>query len=128
MAKSVIELDACLTDLRARYDNFVYHLSVPRGFRNLDIVNLEMVNIVLTLCLFALFWAGSCILIKGDNDVVVKVLNAEKARDPFLGACAHKGWYMAALSDIDLQYAHVLGKNNVVADLLSRWQYIFENV
>ena len=61
MVKSVIELDACLTDLRARYDNFVYHLSASRGFRNLDIVNLAMVNIVLTLCLFAPFWAGSCI-------------------------------------------------------------------
>ena len=35
---------------------------------------------------------------------------------------------MAALSDIDLQYVHVLGKNNVVADLLSRWQFSGANV
>ena len=35
---------------------------------------------------------------------------------------------MAALSHIDLQYVHVLGKNNVVADLLSRWQNSLANV
>ena len=67
-------------------------------------------------------------LVKCDNDAVVKVLNAGKARDPYLGACARNVWYMAALSDIDLQYVDVLGKNNMVADLLSRWQYSIANV
>ena len=128
MATSIIELDACLTGLGGRWENFVYHLPIPRGFRNLDIVHLEMVNIVLALHLFAQHWVGTRILIKCDNNAVVKVLNAGKARDPYLGACARNVWYMAALSDIDLQYVHVLGKNNVVADLLSRWQYTTENV
>ena len=127
-ARSVIELDACLTGLGGRWENFVYHLPLPRGFRNLDIVHLEMLNIVLALRLFAQYWTGTRILIKCDNDAVVKVQNAGKARDPYLGACARNVWYMAALSDIDLQYVHVLGKNNVVADLLSRWQYTTENV
>ena len=128
ISKSVLELDACLTGLGGRRENFVYHLPLIRGFRNLDIVHLEMINIVLALRLFAQFWAGTRKLIKCDNDAVVKVLNAGKARDPYLGACARNMWYMAALSDIDLQYVHVLGKNNVVADLLSRWQYTSANV
>ena len=124
----VLELDACLTGLGGRYGHFVYHLPLPRGFRNLDIVHLEMVNILLAVRLFAKFWAGKRVLVKCDNDAVVKVLSAGKARDPYLGACARNIWYMAALSDIDLQYVHVLGKNNVVADLLSRWQYSLANV
>ena len=128
MARSTIELDACLTGLGGRWENFVYHLPLPRGFRNLDIVHLEMVNIVLALRLFAQYWAGTRILIKCDNDAVVKVLNAGKARDPYLGACTRNVCYMAALSDIDLQYVLVSGKYNVVADLLSRWQYNAENV
>ena len=66
---------------------------------NLDIVHLKMVNIVLALRLFAQYWTGTRILIKCDNDAVVKVLNAGKARDPYLGACARNVWYMAALSD-----------------------------
>ena len=126
--KYTLELDACLTGLGGRWGNFVYHLPLVRGFRNLDIVHLEMVNIVLALRLFAQYWAGKGILVKCDNDAVVKVLSAGKARDPYLGACARNVWYMAALADIDLQYVHVLGKNNVVADLLSRWQYSLENV
>ena len=102
MANSVIELDSYLTGLGGMWVNFVYHLPLPRGFRNLDIVHHEMVNSVLALCLFAQYWAGSRILIKCNNDTIVKVLNAGKARDPFLGACARNVWYMAALSDIDL--------------------------
>ena len=103
-------------------------ICVVRGFRNLDIVHLEMINIILALRLFAQFWTGTRVLIRCDNDAVVKVLNAGKARDPYLGACARNVWYIAALADIDLQYVHVLGKNNVVADLLSRWQNTVANV
>ena len=87
-----------------------------------------MVNIVMALRLFACFWSGTRILIKCDNDAVVKVLNAGKARDPFLGACAHNVWYMSALAAVDLQYEHILGRDNPVADLLSRWQFSQQNV
>ena len=106
----------------------MYHLPIARGFAYLDIVHLEMVNIVMALRLFVHFWSGTRILVKCDNDTVVKVLNAGKARDPFLRACACNIWYISALADIDLQYVHVLGKNNTVADLLSRWQYSEQNV
>ena len=64
-------------------------------------------------------------MVKCDKDAVVKVLNAGTARDPFLGPCAHNIWYIPALADIGF---HVLGKNNTVADLLSRWQYCEQNV
>ena len=126
--KSVLQLDACLTGLGGRCGNFVYHLPIERGYANLDIVHLEMVNIVMALRLFARFWSGTTILVKCDNDAVVKVLSAGKARDPFLGACARNVWYIAALADIDLQYEHILGRDNTVADLLSRWQFTQENV
>ena len=125
---STLELDACLTDLGGHWGQYVYHLPISRGFANLDIVHLEMVNIVVALRLFARLWSGTRVLIRCDNDAVVKVLNAGKARDPFLGACARNVWYLAALADTDLQYVHVLGKNNTVADLLSRWQYSDQNM
>ena len=53
VSKSILELDACLTGLGGRWENFGYHLTLSRGFRNLDIVHLKMINIVLALRLFA---------------------------------------------------------------------------
>ena len=124
----IIELDACLTGLGGCCGDLVYHLSIPKGFKNLNIVHLEMVNILVALRLFMHTWKGACILIKCDNDAVVKVLSGGKARDPFLAACAWNSWYLVALADVHLQYVHVLGKNNHVADLLSHWQNSQTNV
>ena len=53
---------------------------------------------------------------------MVTVLKNGKARDPYLAACMLNIWFECALSDIDLQYAHIRGIDNEVADVLSRWQ------
>ena len=36
-------------------------------------------------------------------------------------ACVQNMWLEAALSDVQLIYKHVPGKQNTVTDLLSRW-------
>ena len=59
---------------------------------------------------------------------LVVVLNNGKTRDPFLVTCASIIWYCIAQNDISLSYTHVLGKNNQVADLLSRWQITQQQV
>ena len=59
---------------------------------------------------------------KCDNLAVVTVLTSGKTRDGFLAACARNIWFALGRNDIDASYVHVLGKNNQVADLLSRWQ------
>ena len=100
----------------------VYHLAVPRHFQNLAIVHLEMVNVLVAVRIFAKFWHRRSVLVKCDNNAVVQVLNSGKTRDPFLASCARNIWYVAAKHDIKLSYRHVPGKNNGVADLLSRWQ------
>ena len=73
---SILELDACLTGLGGIWGNLVYHLTIERSFANIDIVHLEMVNIVMALRVFARFWSGTRILVKCDNEAVVKVLKA----------------------------------------------------
>ena len=118
----VLELDACLTGLGGRWQNVVYHLPIPQKYQNLGIVHLEMVNILVALRLFAPFWSRKRILIRCDNQAVVSVLNMGKTRDPFLAACARNVWLITAQADIEVIYTHIKGRNNVVADLLSRWQ------
>ena len=116
-----LELDACLTGLGGRWCSFVYHLLIPLGFMNWSIVKLEMVNILVAVRLFQQYWAGRKVLIKCDIEAVVSVLKSGKTKDPYLGACARNIWYVCALADIDVQYTHIRGLDNRVADLLSRW-------
>ena len=116
-----LELDVYLKGLGGRWCNFVYHLPIALGFMNWSIVQLEMVNTLLAVRLFQAHWPGRKVLIKCDNEAVVSVLRSGKTKDTYLGACAQNIWYVCALADIDIQYVHVRGLNNRVADLLSRW-------
>ena len=116
-----LELDACLTGLGGRWNSFIYHRPLVLGYMNWSIVQLEMVNILLVVRLFQPHWAGRKVLVKCDNEAVVTVLRSGKTRDPYLGACARNILYVCALADIDIQYVHVRGLDNRVADLLSRW-------
>ena len=117
-----LELDACLTGFGGRCGRFVYHLAISRGFRNWTIVHLEMVNILMALRLFAQLWSTRKILIQCDNLAVVTVLKSGKTRDAFLAASARNIWYLTALFDIALQFTHIRGASNQLADILSRWQ------
>ena len=44
-----IYLDACLQGLGGCYNNFVYTIPIPKGFKGYDIVHLEMLNVVVAL-------------------------------------------------------------------------------
>ena len=121
-----LELDACLTGFGGRCGRYVYHL--PIECRNWTILHLEMVNILIAIRLFTFFWASKKILIKCDNDAVVTVLKSGKTHDPYLAACARNVWYASAMSDIAIQYAHIRGSENGVADILSKWQGTPEQV
>ena len=68
------------------------------------------------------------VLIKCDNAAVVDVLTHGRTKDAFLATCARNIWQEAALQDGDLVYAHILGRENVIADLLSRWSYTSSNI
>ena len=123
VVRDTVELDACLTGLGAVCGNYVYHLKIDRGYGNLNIVHLEMLNILLAFRAFGPQWVKKKLLIKCDNDAVVKVLNSGRTCDPFWGAYARNIWLQAALGDVDVKYVHVLGSNNQTADLLSRWDF-----
>ena len=99
----------------------MYHLPIACGFMNYSIVHLEIVNILLAIRLFQVQWSSRRVLIRCDNEAVGSVLRSGRTRDPYLGACARNIWYVSALADIDLQYAHIRGLDNRVADLLSCW-------
>ena len=117
-----LELDACLTGFCGQSLFLLYHLPIANGFRNWTIGHLEIVNIVFAAKLFKRHCSSHKVLIQCDIEAVVSVLRNGNTCDPYLGACVHNIWYLAAESDMDLHYIHIKGVNNQVADVLSRWQ------
>ena len=51
---------------------------------------------------------------------VVQVVQSGKTKDSMLAACIRNIWLEASIHDITIKIDHIKGKNNVVADALSR--------
>ena len=82
-----VHLDACLTGLGGHFDSMVYALEIPMGYNKYDICQLEMINIVVALKIWANHWKKKKNHIFCDNIAVVQVLNTGKARDSVLATC-----------------------------------------
>ena len=83
-------------------------------------MHLEMLNILVALRIWGHKWQGKRIIIHCDNQAVVVVVNSGKTRDCVLAAIARNIAMIVATKDIDLKVVHIPGKENVVADALSR--------
>ena len=116
-----IELDACLQGLGARWGSQVFAFPLPLGYLNYNIAHLEMLNILVVLRVWQNFWAKTRVRIACDNEAVVQVLGSGHTRDLTLAAIARNIQLQVATWDINLQVIHIPGKDNQIADLLSRW-------
>ena len=121
-----VHLDACLTGLGGSYESMVYALPIPKDFMNYNIAHLEILNIVVALKDWAQHWANRRIKIHCDNMAVVEVLRNGRARDNILSLMARNIWLICAMLNIHIVVLHIPGKNNVLADLLSRLQFSSE--
>ena len=111
-----VNLDASLHGLGACFGNMVYALPLPTGFMNLHITQLQMLNVVVALKVWANIWSNKRIKINCDNLAVVEILKSGKTRDPFLATCARNVWLITAMFNIDIIIIHVPG---VVITLLT---------
>ena len=120
---SEVHLDVCLTGLGASYESMVYALPIPKGYMNYNIAHLEILNIVVTRKVWAQYWANKRIKVHCDNMAVVEVLRNGRARDNTLALLARNIWLICAMFNIHITVLHIPGRSNVLADLLSRWQF-----
>ena len=116
-----IELDACPVGFGAICMNEAYAIKNPQNYENYSKVHLEMLNILVALRVWAKQWSNKKILLKCDKEAVVSVFNSGKTQDMTLAAMARNINMLLAVEDIDLQVIHILGSDNKIADLLSRW-------
>lgn len=121
---SIMATDACLTGGGGWSEGEYFHCSFPDFITSqpLDINSLELLVIVVALKLWKRKLKGKKILIHCDNMTSVEVLNAGKARDPFLLCCLREIVFIAAGSEFEVKAVHIPGANNRIPDLLSRWE------
>ena len=104
-----------------RWGSQIFAFPLPLGYRDYNIAHLEMLNILVALRVWHRCWAKSRVRIACDNEAVVHVLNSGRTRDVTLAAIARTIQLQVATCDINLQVVHIPGKENQIADLLSRW-------
>ena len=115
-------VDASLSGVGAIWENNVYAATYPPGFTHMvTIVHLELINIWVMLNVWGKYWKNKLVKIWCDNEAVVHILTSGKTRDEALALYARSIWLFIATHDIQTQYCHVQGVNNVYADRLSRW-------
>ena len=119
-----IFLDASLQGMGGCFNNYVYSLTIPLGFKYYNIAQLEMINVMVALKVWGHCWSNKCIRIFCDTSV----LTFGRAKDAILAACAHNIWLLTAIYNVNLVVSHIKGIDNTVADLLSRWNATPDNV
>ena len=117
-----IYVDACLSGIGASDGAAAYAGQVaPVEDGACNITELETVNIVVALHTFLTHRdAGSHVQIHCDNKAAVQVLQSGKGRNKVLLDCARAAWMLQAVLDVHISYVHVPGKDNEIADRLSR--------
>ena len=80
-----------------------------------------MMNIIIVLKLWVICGKIKKVLLKTDNMAVVQIYTNEYTRDMNLATYVRNLWLIAAKYDIELVVIHIESKNNVIADVLSRW-------
>jgi hypothetical protein len=122
-----IFVDASLSGLGGVLDNFVYKHSIIHkpGY---CIAHWEAINILVAIRTFSHFIKGKNVTIWCDSQVSVSILNSGRGRDEILQSIACNIWLTQAGLDCNLQFSHIKGKFNIVADLLSRWYSAYNPV
>ena len=119
-----LEIDTCLTHVGGVWKNAVYSALLPEHIRDnpsLSITHYEMINILVALRIWGSAWAHKRILLRSDNMAVVSITRSGYTRDVHLASYIRNIWLLTATYDIQLDGIHISGKDNNVADLLSRW-------
>ena len=114
--------DASLKGAGALFNRFIYAERFPPYLiGEVGIVELEMLNVIVAVRVWAQDWSNKNLMVHSDNFAVVDIINNNKTRNDFLAACMRNLWLTLARFNISIQAVHIPGKLNRVADTLSRW-------
>ena len=88
-----------------------------------NIAILEMIPLVLAAQLYSHAWAGKCVLFLTDNQAVKFSAESLLPTDKHLAALVRELAIISVQNDFRFRVVHLPGKDNVLADLLSRSRF-----
>lgn len=119
----LLSTDACLEACGGWSQGHYFHTLFPTAIMEkcLHINALELVTVMVALTLWAPRFRGRRITLLCDNMVSVLVLNKGTTRDHFQADCLREIAFLAATNEFSVRARHLPGRENRIADLLSRW-------
>ena len=97
-------------------------LQWPQSWRNINIAVKELVPVVLAVATWGSAWSREKVEVRCDNEAVVHAINAGRARDPTLMRLLRCLFLVTARHDVFLVASHIAGRDNTLADAISRNQ------
>ena len=117
----MVFVDATLTGIGGSWGKRAYSTSIPSEIsREVAISQLELYNIVVATRLWSPAWENKTVCVRCDNESAVSVCNSGRTKDPFMNLCLHNLWLLIPRYNIDLRVVHIRGRDNGLADALSR--------
>ena len=119
-----LSTDACQSGAGGFFNGFFFHTPFPDNLLETyghDINTLELLSIMAALKLWGALLRGKRFILHCDNENSVHALNSGRSRAPGMQACLREIWFLSATYDFELRAAHIPGRNNTIADHLSRW-------
>jgi hypothetical protein len=114
-----IFMDTSLTGLGGVFNNYVYELPILHK-PEYCIAHWEAINVLVALRTFSPFISHHNVTVWCDNMVAVSILTSARGSDSFLQSVARNMWLFEASIDCSIQFKHISGTSNGIADLLSR--------
>jgi hypothetical protein len=112
-----IFVDASLQGLGGALGSMVYRFALPAR-PGWCIAYWEAINIFVALQVFSAHLRGQAITIWSDSQVAVSILQSGRGSDPVLHTISRNIWLLQAALECDLDFRHIPGRHNKVADLL----------
>ena len=122
LCQEALELDACLRGCGAftgeQFYSEVFPLAVLREERT--IAQLELLNIVVAIKVWAPEWSGQRVRVFCDNTNAVLAAQTGRSRDPYVQQCVRELFQWCTRYDVELHVTHRAGTLMAKADPLSR--------
>lgn len=114
--------DACKKACAATFKSCWFVIEFPDTWQGKNIAFLEFYPIVVALQVFGKLLSNRCIIFHCDNKAIVDVINKQSCKDVELMKLMRHMVLTAMKYNIKFTSKHVPGKNNFLADALSRLQ------